>query len=131
GVLGLVTIPPRLMDHPTIKRLNVMTNHVITIFNDLISLEKEMRVGDVHNLVLILQNEKKCSLEEAMQLTARMHDDEVRAFVELAGQLPSTWNDPEVKVAEVLPYIDVLQCWMRSNMDWSLFSERYHRLPAA
>jgi hypothetical protein len=129
GVLGLVTIPPRLMEHPTIKRLNVLANHDITIFNDLISLEKEMRVGDVHNLVFVLKNEKKCSLEEAMQLTAKMHDDEVAAFVKLAGELAASWNDPEVKVSEVMEYVDVLQCWMRSNMDWSLFSERYHRLP--
>jgi hypothetical protein len=117
------------MTDPTIAQLNVLTNHVITIFNDLISLKKEMMAGDVHNLVLILQNQEKCSLKEAVRLTVAMHDEEVRKFVELAATVHTSWKDPhDAKLTpdRVEPYIDVLRCWMRSNMDWSSFSERYH-----
>jgi hypothetical protein len=127
GVLGLVQIPPKMMEEPNIKRLNVLANHEITLFNDLISLEKEMRVGDMHNLVFIIQNAKSCSLEDAMREAAKMHDDEVLEFLELEARLPS-WGEP--LDTEVRRYIDVLRCWMRANMDWSLMSERY-RAPAA
>ncbi|OJH39823.1 terpene synthase family protein [Cystobacter ferrugineus] len=127
GVLGLVQIPPSVLEEPTIKRLNQLANHEITLFNDLISLEKEMRVGDMHNLVFIIQNEQKCSLEEAMRQAAKMHDDEVLEFLELETRLP-TWGEP--LDTEVRRYVDVLRCWMRANMDWSLMSERY-KAPAA
>ncbi|ATB38055.1 hypothetical protein CYFUS_003481 [Cystobacter fuscus] len=127
GVLGLVQIPPSVLEEPIIKRLNQLANHEITLFNDIISLEKEMRVGDMHNLVFIIQkqNEKngtECSLEGAMKQAAKMHDDEVLEFLELEAKVPS-WGEP--LDTEVRRYIDVLRCWMRANMDWSLMSTRY------
>jgi len=122
GVLRLAEIPPEMMEEPSIRCLNLLANHAITLFNDIISLEKEMQVGDVHNLVFIIQNEQRCSLEEAMQRAARMHDDEVRAFIELESKIPS-WGEPID--TGVQRYIDVVRCWMRANMDWSLMSERY------
>ena len=122
GVLGLVKIPSRMMEEPSIQRLNALANHEITLFNDLISLEKELQVGDMHNLIFIIQTQQKSSLEEAMLQAARMHDAEVAEFLTLETQLPS-WGEP--LDTEVRRYIDVLRCWMRANMDWSLMSERY------
>ena len=127
GVLGLVKLPAWMMDEPTIHRLNQLANHEITLFNDLISLEKEMKVGDMHNLVFIIQKEQQCSMAEAMAQAARMHDEEVMEFITLESGLPS-WGEP--LDTEVRNYIDVLRCWMRANMDWSLMSERY-RVSAA
>jgi 5-epi-alpha-selinene synthase len=127
GVLRLAELPPEMMEDPTIKRLNVLANHIICWSNDIISLAKEMQVGEVHNLVLILQREQGGSVEEALQRAATMHDEEVRAFVELEQRLPS-WGerlDPGIR-----SYVDVLRCWMRANMDWSLDSERYRVAPS-
>jgi hypothetical protein len=127
GVLRLADIPPGMMEEPSLARLNVLANHVITLFNDLISFEKERRAGDMHNLLVVIQQEQRCSLEQAMQRAAKLHDDEVRAFIELESRLPS-WGEP--LDTEVRRYVEVLKCWMRANMDWSLMSERY-RVAAA
>ncbi len=136
GALGMVDIPPCVLDHPRIHELNRRANDVITLFNDLISLDKERKVGDVHNMVFIIEQLEKCSLEEAMARTVKMHNDEVRGFELLAreseetsiraadrGEPPEGWERSYNPGA--LSYIDVLRCWMRSNMEWSLMSERY------
>lgn len=122
GVLRLADIPPEVLEEQTLKRLNVLANHVITLFNDIISFEKERQAGDVHNLLFIIQQQQRCSLEKAMQCAATLHDDEVRAFVALEARLPS-WGEP--LDTEVRRYVDVLKYWMRANKDWSLMSERY------
>lgn len=125
GVLGLVNLPARLMEDPIIKRLSSLANHEITLFNDIISLEKEMAVGDMHNLVFILQKHDHCTLEEAMRQAGKRHDEKVLEFLELESTLESKREEWGSSYTEVLRYVDVLRCWMRANMDWSLMSERY------
>jgi 5-epi-alpha-selinene synthase len=125
GVLRLAELPPEMMEEPILKRLSLLANHSICWSNDIISLAKELEVGEMHNLVLIIQREQGVGMEEALQRAATMHDAEVRAFLELEQQLPS-WG--EQLDHGVRRYVDVLRCWMRANMDWSLDSERY-RVP--
>ena len=126
GAIGLVELPPAMMEEPFLERLSTMANHVICWFNDIVSLNKERQVGDVHNLVLILQRERGYSLDAAVERIVGMHDAEVRAFVELSSRPPS-WGEP--LDSEVERYVDVLRCWMRANVDWSLDSERYRISP--
>jgi hypothetical protein len=125
GVLRLAEISPEMMEEQVLERLNVMANHAICWFNDIVSLEKELQAGEIHNLVFLIQRERGSSLEEALQQAARMHDDELRAFLELEQALPS-WGEPID--TGVRRYVDVLRCWIRANVDWSLGSERY-RVP--
>jgi Terpene synthase family 2, C-terminal metal binding len=122
GVLRLAELSPEMMEEPALKRLNMMANHVICWFNDIVSLEKELLTGEIHNLVLLIQRESGSSLEKALQQAAKMHDDELRAFIELEQALPS-WGEPID--AGVRRYVDVVRCWIRANVDWSLGSERY------
>ncbi|MFY0575254.1 terpene synthase family protein [Cystobacter fuscus] len=145
GVLGLVKMPAEMLDSPSIKKLSSLANQVITLFNDLISLEKEMRVGDMHNLVFIIQNKQKCSLEEAIERVVKRHNDTVAEFEKIWSELQARMQRAELgqgeleewakheaykkdKVAlfiEVRRYVGVLQAWMFANMEWSLMSERY------
>jgi terpene synthase-like protein len=119
-------LPPTVRDHPDVQGLAQMTNNCICWSNDIISLEKELIHGDVHNLVLILGAEQNLSLQEAVDQVAALHDAEVRAFIALAAQLPSFGAAVD---AELQRYVAGMQFWMRANLDWSAATARYR--PAA
>jgi 5-epi-alpha-selinene synthase len=115
-------LPPEVYDHPNVQRLAQMTNNVISWANDIVSLEKELRQGDVHNLALILSHEQKLSLQAAVDRVGALHDAEVQTFITISQQLPSF--SPAVDI-EVQRYVVGMRFWMRANLDWSLATTRY------
>jgi terpene synthase-like protein len=115
-------LPSEVHDHPDVQRLAQMTNNVISWANDIVSLDKERRQGDVHNLALILAHEQKLSLQAAVDRVGALHDAEIRAFIVLARQLPSF--APAVD-ADLHRYVAGMRFWMRANLDWSLATMRY------
>jgi len=119
-------LPPAVCDHPVLQRLATMANNVISWANDIVSLEKELRQGDVHNLAFILSQEQKISLQAAVDRVAKLHDAEVSAFIALAQQLPSF--TPAID-AELQRYVLGMRYWMRANLDWSLDTVRYRSVP--
>jgi 5-epi-alpha-selinene synthase len=120
-------LPAEAYDHPDVLRLAEMTNNVISWANDIVSLEKELQQGDVHNLALIIAHEQNLSLQAAVDRVGALHDAEVRAFVDLAAQLPAF--GPVVD-AELHRYVAGMRFWMRANLDWSLATMRYRLVPA-
>lgn len=120
-------LPLEVCDHPDVQRLTTMTNNVISWSNDIVSLEKELRQGDVHNLALILSHEQNLSLQAAVNRVAALHDAEVYAFIALARRLPSFTS---MVNADLERYVSGLCFWMRANLDWSLGAVRYQSLPA-
>lgn len=122
-----IDLPEAVRLHPTIQRLTSMANNVVCWSNDLISLAKEIRHGDVHNLVLAIQHERRCDLPEAMARAAALHDHEVAGFLSLERRIPS-WG-PAIDM-DLARYIAVLRSWMRGNLDWAFETGRY-RPPAS
>jgi 5-epi-alpha-selinene synthase len=78
-----LTLPDEVRESELVQRLTVMANNVVCWSNDIISLRKEMERGDVHNLVLAIQQEERCSLQAAVEYAAHLHDAEVRGFLAL------------------------------------------------
>jgi 5-epi-alpha-selinene synthase len=119
-------LPPVVRDHPDVQRLGQMTNNCICWSNDIISLEKELLHGDVHNLALIIAAEQRLTFQEAVDQVAMLHDAEMRAFIALAGRLPSFGAAADT---ELQRYVAGMRSWMRANLDWSAATARYR--PAA
>jgi 5-epi-alpha-selinene synthase len=115
-------LPSEVHNHPDVQRLAEMTNNVISWANDIFSLDKERRQGDVHNLALILAHEHKLTLQVALNRVGALHDAEVRAFMALAAQLPAF--EPAVD-ADLQRYVLGMRFWMRANFDWSIITTRY------
>jgi 5-epi-alpha-selinene synthase len=115
-------LPVEVHNHPDVRRLGQMTNNVISWANDIFSLDKERRQGDVHNLGLILAHEQKLPLQVAVNRVGALHDAEVRAFIGLAAQLPAF--EPAVE-ADLQCYVLGMRFWMRANFDWSIVTTRY------
>ncbi|WP_437573280.1 terpene synthase family protein [Sorangium sp. So ce887] len=122
-----IRLPVEVRQHVGVQRLALLANCAICWCNDILSVNKESRQGDVHNLVIVLQNERRLSNDEAVREAVRVHNETVRAFVEQATALDGF--GPEVD-AELSRYIDCLRCWMRANLDWSWTALRYRRAVA-
>lgn len=123
-----ISLPPEVISHPIVKRLDLAANHVISWVNDILSVKKEIREGNTHNLVLVLQHEYQLSLQEAVERAASLHNAEVQTFIELSAQLPSFGAEID---GELQRYLSGMRFWMRGCLDWSLESERYQISQAA
>ena len=117
-----IRLPPEVRAHPDLKLLERSANSIICWCNDVLSVEKEMRHGDVHNLVLAIQHELNCALPEAIDRAVKIHNTEVHAFVELAARRA---RFDSVTEAHLERYIAGLSSWIRANLDWSLTAVRY------
>ncbi|MDN3692803.1 terpene synthase family protein [Chryseobacterium tructae] len=82
-------VPNSISEHPTIKRLKMLMCRIMAIQNDFASIEKELAVDtEVLNIILVIKNQYKVSLEEATTEAMRIHDSYVNEFVELQNNLP-------------------------------------------
>jgi 5-epi-alpha-selinene synthase len=75
----------------------------------------------IHNLVLVLMNERGISLTEAVAQAVELHDNEVRSFLQCVEQLPSFGAAD----ADVECYVEMLRCWIRGHLDWAHETGRY------
>jgi hypothetical protein len=117
-----IDIPFYARHHATVQQLERCANNIICWCNDILSYPKELRHGDVHNLVLVIQHEQRCSLTEACERALALHDRETASFVQARTCLPHF--DP-VTDAAIETYVDGLQSWICANRDWSLTAARY------
>jgi hypothetical protein len=65
--VGGTEIPPALTGDEAYRRLRANTADVATYVNDLYSLEREERQGEMHNMVLVLERLKGLDRDEAIR----------------------------------------------------------------
>lgn len=117
-----MTLPDAVYYHPTIQRIARAANHVICWSNDIISFAREHANNDVHNLVIVIQHQRRASLHQAISLVAEHHDAAVQTFLRLRAQIPRFGRTLDGHVER---YVRGLMYWMRANMDWSAETMRY------
>lgn len=117
-----VHLPVEVLNNEIIVELKAMANDGVAWFNDIVSLEKEIRNQDVHNLVLVLQAEQDLTLAEAIHEAVNMFNERMRAYVALETQVPAFGTEVD---AEVKRYLEGLRYWVRGNIDWSYETGRY------
>lgn len=117
-----ICLPRDVREYAAVQRLTTMANNIVCWANDIMSLPKEIKQGDVHNLVLSMRQTQRLTLQEAVNRAAALHDAEVRAFIELELRLPARNGivDPELK-----RYTSVLRSFVRGSLDWLYTSGRY------
>ncbi|WPO89275.1 terpene synthase family protein [Chryseobacterium sp. HR92] len=82
-------LPDHISEHPIIKRLKMLMCRIMAIQNDFASVEKESVIDtEVFNIILVIKNQYKVSLEEAIAEAMHIHDSYVVEFVELEKNLP-------------------------------------------
>ncbi|MCQ9639391.1 hypothetical protein MP478_08305 [Chryseobacterium sp. WG14] len=82
-------IPNFISEHPVIKRLKMLMCRIITIQNDFSSWERGLAVDtEVLNIILVLRDQYKISLEEACAEVRNIHDQYVNEFIGLQNNVP-------------------------------------------
>jgi 5-epi-alpha-selinene synthase len=122
GITERTHVPPEVREHPDVGALMRASNNVVCWANDLFSLEKEAKRGDVHNIVLVLQHERGLSLRSAVAEVVAMHNAQVREFERAEPRIPSFGRAVNTNLSR---FVSVLKTRMRGNFDWSQESGRY------
>jgi len=117
-----IDLPSEVINHTDVQRLAIIANNIICCVNDIFSLEKEMKCGDVHNIVLALKQEHLCNLEGAIQYAIELHNQQVETLIKLETQLLSWGTEIDYQLRR---YVSSLHFWIRGSLDWHRLSERY------
>lgn len=94
-----ITLPPEIHEHPVIRRLQALACHLVTFFNEVQSVVKDEATGSVYyNIVKVIQNEQRVSLDAACLEDLRLHNEDLKEFVSLQSSLPDfgPWQDAVV-----------------------------------
>jgi 5-epi-alpha-selinene synthase len=118
-----VEVPSDLRASTGIQGLTAKAINAVCWANDLFSLQRELESGSRHNLVIVLQHERGCSLQAALDTVVELHDAEIRSFIDLQAQV--TADRPLEQSTQV--YLLGLRSWMRGNLEWSADTARYRR----
>jgi hypothetical protein len=124
------TLPEQYYCNPALQRLLDTANNIICWSNDLFSFEKEQAVGEIHNLIPVVQAANQCSVGEAMQTIVGWHNQEVQRWKVLVQQMPH-WSLSPREAYHVQRYIQFCEHYMYANHVWSQTSGRYHRRAVA
>ncbi|RWS24990.1 Terpene synthase metal-binding domain protein-like protein [Leptotrombidium deliense] len=119
-----IFIPDKVIANPTIQRLSSICGNVIAFANDVYSFEKERKVGEINNLVIVMKNEYNISYQEAIKKATDFVNEEMKKYDALEPFVPSfgVELDKSVKM-----YLEGFRDWMTGNLDWGLSSGRYRR----
>jgi hypothetical protein len=115
------SLPDRLRAHPILRGLATRASNIVGWANDLYIHEKEILRGEIHNLVLVLMNEHRLPIGEAVAKAVALHDGEVHSFLQEVEQLPPFGK----AAAEVHRYVETLRCCIRGHLDWANDTGRY------
>jgi hypothetical protein len=114
-----IELPRPVKADPLLDRLMVATCNCVGWANDLFTYEKESAVGEFHNAVLLMAGH--CSMNDALSRVARLHNQEVKIFLQVKKELPSFGDADE----HVCRFVRMLESWMRGHLDWAQETGRY------
>ncbi|MEH2283872.1 MAG: terpene synthase [Nostoc sp.] len=110
-----ITLPEEIHKHIMIQSLRRMANNILSWTNDIFSVYKEIKVGDIYNIVILTQHEQKISFQEAINYAVELCNQEVQEFIDLTERLPDFGKEMN---AEVERYISGMRSWIRGHLDW-------------
>lgn len=117
-------LPYEILSHPHTRQLRQVASRIIAWCNDYYSAAKELDAGQIMNLVLVIKQERQCSLEEAYAIAMHIHDEEIRKFRHLKKHIPDFGPYNEI----FKTYIDELQLMFKGNHEWHITSGRYNKV---
>ncbi|MFE1173041.1 terpene cyclase [Streptomyces sp. NPDC058773] len=96
--------------------------NVVCWTNDVYSLEKERALGEVHNLVHIVEHHRGLDTHRALEVVCAATSTETRLFLAKERDLLAAFPGHH---AVLLPSLAGMRTWMRGNLDWSRSTKRY------
>jgi hypothetical protein len=105
---------------PTVVRLRTLGVDISACVNDLYSYEKESAVGDMCNVVRVVELNEGLSPEAACARVGQMHDEALGQLLLLESQLHALPTSAAVK-----NLARAIREWSQGHHDWSIRCRRY------
>jgi 5-epi-alpha-selinene synthase len=120
-----IEIPVEVYEsHPFQAILN-STYDIVHWTNDVYSLSKELAYGEVNNLVVVVQHQERCSLQDALNRVCAMINRETQHFQELVQCLPPY---PLEVGRAIRAYLVDVGHYIRTALDYERTGSRYQGL---
>ncbi|MGF1425892.1 terpene synthase family protein [Kitasatospora sp. LaBMicrA B282] len=126
--LGRFEVAPAAFHSPPLKQLRQLAADIPSLSNDIRSYPQEAPRGDVNNLVMIVQRERGCSLEEAGSVVLAEAQRMVDRYARLVDELPRTYRELELgpdQSRTAQRYADGLTAWLSGYLSWESGTGRY------
>ena len=125
-VVGGYEVPPHEYFDPRVRRVFTTAGVASVLVNDLYSLGKEQQVnaGFDFSLPTVLMAEEGCTLQEAVDRTAALHDEFVH-YIEAESAALTAQGSPLLG-----RFLAGVWAWMGGGRRWHATSRRYHSAPA-
>jgi hypothetical protein len=118
-------LPPAVARSEQVAELRRTANDIICWTNDIASLAKEMRLGELNNIVAVLRGATDMGWHAAVEIAARMIDVRTQEFDEHCG----TWLDGATAGPRAA-FADGVKDWIAGSFAWHYQSARYAGSPA-
>lgn len=117
-----VILPQPSVAHPFTRRLQQLAVLIMSWCNDYYSALKEMKDGEVMNLVLIIREEQGCALETAYDQVISLHNQQMDIFMDMCSDLPAPFREDE----RYQRYVEHLQLMVGGHKTWTEHTFRYN-----
>ncbi|MEU9044808.1 MULTISPECIES: hypothetical protein [unclassified Kitasatospora] len=122
-------VPALLHESEQLRTMVNKASDVVVWVNDVLSLQKELVVGEVTNGVLAVSRELRCGIQDAIDHVYRKVARDIEVFLHAEESLTTlcgSWHGlPEADRAAVGTFTDGMKAWMRGNLEWEINSRRY------
>jgi hypothetical protein len=122
-------IPPLIYRTDQFQALHNAAVDVVAWINDVASLRKELRAGELNSSVLIFQRDQGCTTQQAIDLVYERVARDVGTFLRAEDelrQLCEQWTGlTAAELDAVTECATGMRRWMRGSLDWSRNSARY------
>ena len=93
------------------------------IVKDMLSFNVEQARGDIHNIVIVLMEERCFTIQQAMDYLSAWYHEQANQFLIIKSSLSSCGNR-EIDAC-VNTYVEGLANWVTANYNWSFKTERF------
>lgn len=119
-VLGGYELAANLFYEPRVRQAAIQAGTASVLVNDLHSVAKDLADENTPaNMVLQVAADRKCSIEEATEITVELHNQLVHDFQDAHRSLQS------VASPELQRFLRGLRAWMGGGFEWHATSPRY------
>ena len=121
---------PEIYNTHTMQELNNTAGDHVYLINDIVSYQKEIEFeGDIHNVVLVIQNLLGCKQEQAIEIANKLMTTRMQQFEHIvANDLPLLFDDFNIDAKgreELLDYVKELKHLMYASVQWHTSVDRY------
>ncbi|MFV2109958.1 terpene synthase family protein [Micromonospora sp. LOL_015] len=117
-------VPDAVFHHPRVRDVRVAGNDLLSWYNDLFSLSRDLTTAGGHNLVVAVAETRRVPIGDALVIVAHRWRAEMAAFGARQAEVPPFGPDHDRAAHGLLAGVGYA---VRGTIDWSFESARYRQ----